>query len=176
MERLPSPFWITQEMTEVFHQVRQAFIDKHGREPEPDELLFTDLPHLEHLEAMMVEDMKAAGLDPAFIHAFEKTGILVSEENQHLIPEKDLDEWRSAVEEYRRKHSRRQKPVKYPMGTMALRTRQQDHDQDRRVCVPAGRFLMRFSSDGLPPTSRPASKSSERSRTSSRSTESSRLK
>jgi SEC-C motif len=111
---------MTEEMTEVFHQIRQAFIDKHGREPGPDELLFTDLPHLEHLEAMMVGDMKAAGLDPAFIHAFEKTGILVSEENQHLIPEKDLDEWKSAVEEYRKKSSKRQKPVKYPMGTMAF--------------------------------------------------------
>jgi hypothetical protein len=27
----------------------------------------------------MVEDMKAAGLDPAFIYAFEKTGLLVTE-------------------------------------------------------------------------------------------------
>ena len=42
---------MTEEITEVFQQVRQAFIDKHGREPKPDELLFTDLPHLEHLEA-----------------------------------------------------------------------------------------------------------------------------
>jgi hypothetical protein len=29
---------------------------------------------------MMVEDMKAAGLDPAFIYAFEKTGLLVTEQ------------------------------------------------------------------------------------------------
>jgi hypothetical protein len=28
---------------------------------------------------MMVEDMKAAGLDPAFIYAFQKTGLLVTE-------------------------------------------------------------------------------------------------
>ena len=68
----------------------------------------------------MVGDMKAAGLDPAFIYAFEKTGLLVSEENQHLIPEKDLEEWRSAVEEYRRKHSERQRPMTYPTGTMAF--------------------------------------------------------
>jgi hypothetical protein len=110
---------MTEEITEVFQQVRQAFIDKHGREPEPDDLLFTDLPHLEHLEAMVVEDMKSAGLDPAFIYAFEKTGFLISEENQHLIPEKNLEEWRSAVEEYQRNHSKRHKPMKYPMGTMA---------------------------------------------------------
>ena len=111
---------MTEEVNEIVQQLRQAFINKHGRKPEPDELLFTDMPHLEHLEAMLVGDMKAAGLDPAFIHAFEKTGLLVSEENQHLIPEKDLEEWRSAVEEYRRKHSQRQKPMTYPTGTMAF--------------------------------------------------------
>ena len=58
----------------------------------------------EHLEARMVEDMKAAGLDPAFIYAFEKTGLLVTEQNQHLIPENDLAEWDAAIEEYERKH------------------------------------------------------------------------
>jgi hypothetical protein len=111
---------LTEEIKEVFEQVRQAFTDKHGREPGSDELLFTDLPHLEHLEAMLVGDMKSAGLDPAFIFAFEKTGLLVSEENQRLIPEKNLEEWRSAVEEYRRNHSKTQNPMKYPMGTMAF--------------------------------------------------------
>jgi SEC-C motif len=111
---------ITEELAEVLQQVRQAFIDKHGREPEPDELLLTDLPHLEHLEAMLAGEMEKAGLDPAYIHAFEKTGLLVSEENRHLIPEKDLDQWEAAVEEYRRKHSEQQKPMKYPFGTMAF--------------------------------------------------------
>ena len=41
----------------------------------------------------MVEGMRAAGLDPAFVYAFENTGLLVTEQNQHLIPEKDLAEW-----------------------------------------------------------------------------------
>jgi hypothetical protein len=111
---------MTEEVTEVLQQLRQAFMDKHGREPEPDELLFSDLPHLEHLEAMLVEDMKEAGLDPAFIFAFEKTGLLVSEKNQHLIPEKDLEAWRAAIDEHRTKHSPQPGPVKYPIGTMAL--------------------------------------------------------
>ena len=52
----------------------------------------------------MVEDMKAAGLDPAFIYAFEQTGLLVTEHNQHLIPEKDLAEWNAAIAEYEAKH------------------------------------------------------------------------
>ena len=77
---------------------------------------FADLPHLEHLEAMLAGEMEKAGLDPAFIHAFEKTGLLVSEENRHLIPEKDLEKWEAAVEEYRRKHRAQQQHMKYPIG------------------------------------------------------------
>jgi hypothetical protein len=71
-------------------------------------LLFPDLPHPEHLEAMIVEAMRAAGLDPALIYAFEKTGLLVTEQNQHLIPENDLAELDAAIEEYDRKHRRQE--------------------------------------------------------------------
>ena len=45
--------------------------------------------------------MKAAGIDPAIIHAFEKTdGLLVTEENKHLISDKDLAAWDAAIREY----------------------------------------------------------------------------
>src|SRR5438874_7340491 len=95
---------MTPEVREALEQLRQAFVAKHGKEPEPDDHLFPDMPHPEHLEAMMVEDMKAAGLEPAFIYAFEKTGLFITEENQHLIPEKDLDEWEAAIEEFEMKN------------------------------------------------------------------------
>jgi SEC-C motif len=92
------------EAKEVVEQLRQDFIARHGREPGPDDKLFPDLPHPEHLEAMMVEDMKRAGLDPAFIYAFEQTGLLVTEQNRRLIPAKDLAEWDAAVAEYQHAH------------------------------------------------------------------------
>ena len=69
---------------------------------------------------MLAGEMAKAGLDPAFIHAFEKTGLLVSEENRHLIPEIDLEKWEAAVDEHRRNDSKQQKPMKYPIGTMAF--------------------------------------------------------
>jgi hypothetical protein len=94
---------LTADMGQALEQLRQAFVAKHGPESGPHDLVFPDLPHPEHLEAMMVQDMKAAGLDPAFIYAFEKTGLLVTQHNQHLIPEKDLAEWDAAIEEYERK-------------------------------------------------------------------------
>jgi hypothetical protein len=49
--------------------------------------------------------MKRAGLDPAFIHAFEQTGLLVTEDNQHLIPEPDLRAWHAAVAEHRARNT-----------------------------------------------------------------------
>ncbi len=98
---------MSQEVKEVLENLRREFIAKHGREPGPDDPLFPDLPHPEHLEAMMVEDLQAAGMDPAFIYAFEKTGLLVTEQNQHLISDEDLAEWDAAIEEYERKHKKR---------------------------------------------------------------------
>src|SRR5262249_9857374 len=92
---------LSPEVREALEQLRQAFVARHGREPGPGDLLFPDLPHPEHLEAMMVEDMRAAGLD-----AFEKTGLLVTEQNQHLIPEQDLAEWDAAIEEHERRPGR----------------------------------------------------------------------
>src|SRR5262245_58908998 len=52
---------MSAEVKEVLEQLRRAFVARQGREPGPDDLLFPDLPHPEHLEALMVEDMRAAG-------------------------------------------------------------------------------------------------------------------
>jgi hypothetical protein len=112
-------------MKTVLEEQRQNFIDKYGREPGPADPVFFDMPPLEHVEHEMVQAMKAAGLDPAYIYAFEKTGLLVTEQNRHLIPEKDLDDWEAAVREYEAKHGRarartqRGQP-KFPVGTVAL--------------------------------------------------------
>jgi len=110
---------ISPEVADILQAQRQRFIDKHGREPGPDDPVFFDLPHPEHVEHMMVEDMKAAGIDPAIIYAFEKTGRLVTEQNQHLLPEIGLDEWQAAIEEYEAKYSKKE-PPQYPIGTVAL--------------------------------------------------------
>jgi len=107
---------ISPEVADILQAQRQKFIDKHGREPGPNDPVFFDMPHPEHVEQMMVENMKAAGIAPAFIYAFEKTGRLVTEQNQHLLPESALDEWQAAIEEYEAKH---QGP-EFPIGTVAL--------------------------------------------------------
>ena len=87
--------------------------------------------HPEHLEHQMVEDMKAAGIDPAFIYAFEKTGRLVTEQNQHLLPENALDEWQAAIEEYEAKHGRRSAAVPHRHRGHVRPRRQDDHEDSR---------------------------------------------
>jgi hypothetical protein len=110
---------IPPEVADILQAQRQKFIDQHGREPGPNDPLFFDMPPLEHVEHQTVEAMKQAGLDPAFIYAFEKTGRLVTEQNQHVLPQSALDEWQAAVEEYEGKHGKKE-PLQYPLGTVAM--------------------------------------------------------
>ena len=91
---------MSDELSEVIEEQRRKFRAEHGRDFGPNDKLFFDAPPLEHVEHYMVEAMKKAGLDPAIIYAFEKTGRLVTEENQHLLPDSDLAEWEAAIEEY----------------------------------------------------------------------------
>ena len=91
---------VSDELAAVIEDQRQKFIEQHGREPDPGDKLFFDMPRLEHAEHFMVQAMKKAGLNPAIVYAFEKTGLLVTEENQNLLSKKDIAEWEAAVLEY----------------------------------------------------------------------------
>ena len=59
----------------------------------------------------MSEIMEMAGWDPACVYAFRKTGLIVTEMNQHLIPTRHLQDWNAAVEEYRRTSGRISPPT-----------------------------------------------------------------
>jgi hypothetical protein len=91
---------LSDGLAEVIEKQKRRSQEEHVRDIGPNDRLFFDAPPLEHVEHFMVEAMKKAGLDAAIIYAFEKTGLLVTEENQHLLPEKDLAEWEAAIEEY----------------------------------------------------------------------------
>jgi SEC-C motif len=125
---------LSPEMADILQMQRQKFIDKHGREPGPNDPVFFDMPHPEQIEHITVEAMKKAGIDPAFIYAFEKTGLLVTEENQHLLPESALAEWQAAIEEY---EAKQKKPPEYPIGTVAM----YGPDDKRTTKIAAGVIL-----------------------------------
>jgi hypothetical protein len=50
----------------------------------------------------VADDMRAAGIDPAIVVTFERTGMLVTTGNRHLWSPADLREWEEAVASYRR--------------------------------------------------------------------------
>ena len=51
----------------------------------------------------MIETMSQAGIDPAFIYAFRRTGRIVTESNKHGLTEKELRQWNDAIDEYQHK-------------------------------------------------------------------------
>lgn len=98
---------LTDEQVELFAEQRQAFIDKFGREPRGDEpILFdpdADTPQPLDEEKLTLEiaaRMKTVGLDPAYIHAFVQTGILLTEENMELFSSEDVAEFYAAAATY----------------------------------------------------------------------------
>ena len=95
---------LSAEAQAIVEQQLQKFRQHFGRDPGPDDHLFFDAPHQERVEHELAQAMRRAGLDPAFIHAFEQTGRLITSDNQHRIPEKDLQEWFAAVADYRARH------------------------------------------------------------------------
>jgi len=100
---------IDADLADALRGQREAFVEKFGREPGPEDPLFfdpdCDTPrplHHDKVQGEMVEAMVAAGIDPRLIYAFRRTGLLVSEENLDRLSSRDLREWRAAIEEYDR--------------------------------------------------------------------------
>jgi len=91
------------ELLELLDHQRQKYIATHGKEPAPDSPLFPEQAGMsdEEITNEMAAIMELAGLDPAYIYAFRKTGLMVTDFNQHLMPDCDVEEWMAAVEEYR---------------------------------------------------------------------------
>jgi len=90
----------------IEHQLA-AFRAKFGRDPEGDEPIFFDpdcdvpAPFMpSKLEEETVHAMKAAGIHPKFIHAFRRTGRVISEDNLDKLSPEAIDEWNEAIEEY----------------------------------------------------------------------------
>lgn len=78
---------------------RIASLDEElGREPDSDDPLLGVEP--EHVKQLILAGLRDADIDLAFLYVFEKTGLLVTEDNLSLIPESDLMEWHAAWDEY----------------------------------------------------------------------------
>ena len=94
---------MTEELRDVTNALMESFELRHGRKPEPTDKLFDGAPPLEHIEHFTVEAMKKTGIDPALIYAYEKTSLLLNEQNERFVPESDVAEWEAAIDEYESK-------------------------------------------------------------------------
>ena len=76
---------------------------EQGRQDSTRELPPADGQPLSEDEVMaaMMAVFKQAGTPPDIVYAAQKTGRIVTVENQHLLSEDELAEWNAAVEEYR---------------------------------------------------------------------------
>lgn len=82
---------------------REKFIAKFGREPGPDDPILFDLDE-DKLREDTADAMRAAGIAPALIYAYEETGLIVMQENRNLIPDVELREFDAKVREYHDLH------------------------------------------------------------------------
>ena len=51
-----------------------------------------------------MEVFRLAGTPPDIVYAAQKTGRIVTVDNQHLLSDEELAEWNAAIEEYPRQH------------------------------------------------------------------------
>ncbi len=99
---------LSEEMVTMLEQQRESFRLKFGREPGQQDPVFfdpdMDTPRpldIDKSDEELLTAMKAAGIAPELIHAWQRTGRLVTEENHYLLSAKDVAEWQAAIEEYR---------------------------------------------------------------------------
>src|SRR5262249_1434550 len=81
---------------EILQRQREKFIARSGREPGPDDPIFVDVPSDDEYDEMVTKAMEQAGVAPAVIYAFRKTGRIITEENAKFVPAAALEAWQHA--------------------------------------------------------------------------------
>jgi len=84
----------------ILKQYEKRFVKTFGRKPRGDDPLMFEGISSKEMDQKMIDVMVKAGIDPAKIYAFAKTGLLPTEQNLSLIPDIDLREWEAAIDEY----------------------------------------------------------------------------
>lgn len=110
--RKPDEIPINAELRAALDHQFKLFKTKFGRDPGPNEAVFfdpdADTPqpiNPDKLEAEITRAMSLAGIEPAKIYAYKKTGLLASSENWDLLSDQDRAAWNQALDEYETKLS-----------------------------------------------------------------------
>jgi len=138
---------------ETLEALRRDFRERFGRDPRPDDSVFFDptaeepRPLGEDGEALFIAmsemAMRRAGIDPSLIYASRKTGLIVTERNQHLLSDDDRADWIEAIFEYegeairhhlQEAHGREYEPAAKEAGRIYAETAE-------RICPHCGQHL-----------------------------------
>jgi hypothetical protein len=109
--RLEEQIEASHDLSEALKALDEPFQSKFGREPGPGDPLFfepdADVPQppttvrQNELIAAMLQIMLNSGIDPAFAYAFQKTGLLLTEDNVNLLTAAELARWDDAIAEFK---------------------------------------------------------------------------
>lgn len=96
---------ISDELKNVLGEADARFREIFGRKQKGNEpILFEKflIGKEPHLFQTALKVAGSAGIDEELIYAWRKTGLIVAEQNLHLISNVDRKEWQKAIQEYRR--------------------------------------------------------------------------
>ena len=92
---------LTPEVADLL--LEKEFEERHDRPPGPNDKLFDGID-VDEAYRELVGAMREAGVDPAYVYAVEKTGLLLTKENRHVMQTKDVEEFEAAMAEYVEMH------------------------------------------------------------------------
>jgi len=101
---------LNAEAQRAIQEQLRKFREKFGRDAGPEDPIFfdpdADTPQpiskagLDEMTGQILSAAGKAGVRPELIYAMKKTGRIVTESNQHLLTDEELQEWQDAIEEY----------------------------------------------------------------------------
>ena len=101
---------LSAEAQRAIQEQLRKFREKFGRETGPEDPIFfdpdADTPQpiskagLDEMTGQILSAAGKAAVRPELIYAMKKTGRIVTESNQHLLTDEELQEWQDAIEEY----------------------------------------------------------------------------
>lgn len=94
---------ISPEMRKIVKELEADYQRYFERSPQGSDpiVLGKYLFSPEEIGRQTAEAMKRAGMRPELIYAYQKTGgLLLSRENEALMPEKDVQDWKAALDKY----------------------------------------------------------------------------
>ena len=101
---------LNAEAQQAIQEQLRKFREKFGRDAGPEDPIFfdpdADTPQpiskagLDEMTSQILSAAGKAGVRPELIYAMRKTGRIVTESNQQLLTDDELQEWQDAIEEY----------------------------------------------------------------------------